>query len=428
MSITPIGTTNHRNTQTPFGIKEADRSGHIYCIGKTGTGKSTLLLNMAIGDILQGKGVGILDPHGDLIQTILDYIPKSRIQDVIYLNPSDTGSLIAYNPLYKVKEENRYLVASNIVSVFKKLFMDSWGPRLEYILRNTIHTLTYYPHGTLLDITPLLTDNQFRYHVLQYADNDALQHFWNKEFNTLSPQQKNEHIAPILNKIGILSTHPVIKEIISNNISSFDISHIMDEGKILLVNLSKGVLGEAGTQFLGSLLVTQFQTASLERTTRPIHERTPFYLYIDEMHSFVTLAFADILSESRKYGLSLFLTHQFLDQLHEDIRKAIFGNVGTLITFRIGTEDAETIEHEFYPTFTKDDLAMLPRYSIYLKLLIDGTISQPFSANTLALTYIKTYVKHEIIRHSRKRYGGIPKSFREGNHFYEKMGGESTLF
>lgn len=405
MIITPIGSTNHQNRNFNFGIKEKDRSGHIYCIGKTGTGKSTLLLNMAIGDILQGKGVGILDPHGDLIHTILEYIPKERMQDVIYLNPADTDHIIAYNPLYKVKEENRYQVASNIVSVFKKLFIDSWGPRMEHILRNTIHTLTYYPHATLLDISPILTDSQFRMHILNHVTNDVLHDFWNKEYNPLSPQQRNEHIAPILNKVGILATHPIIRSIIGNSISSFDISKVMDEKKILLANLSKGVLGEAGTQFLGSLLVTQFQTASLERAKKPIHERTPYYLYIDEMHSFVTLAFADILSESRKYGLSLFLTHQFLDQLHEEIFKAILGNVGTLIVFRIGTQDAETLEHEFYPTFTKEDLSMLPQYSIYLKLLIDGTISQPFSATTLPLTYLKTRLINDIIVHSRNRYG-----------------------
>ncbi|MBL7773408.1 MAG: type IV secretion system DNA-binding domain-containing protein [Chitinophagaceae bacterium] len=403
--LTPIGTTNHRNRQTLFGIKEKDRSGHIYCIGKTGTGKSTLLLNMALGDIIQGRGVAILDPHGDLCLTILDYIPKDRIKDVIYLNPSDMGSLIAYNPLYNVKEENRYQVASNIVSVFKKLWSESWGPRLEHILRNAIYSLTFYPHATLLDISPLITDTNFRFQVLHFVENDTLQNFWQKEFNTLSPQQRNEHIAPILNKVGILATHPIIRSIIGNTVTSFEVSKVMDESKILLVNLSKGILGESGTQFLGSLLVTQFQTASLERAKRNIEDRTPFYLYIDEMHSFVTLSFADILSESRKYGLSLFLTHQFLDQLHEDIRKAIFGNVGTLITFRIGTEDAERIEHEFYPTFTKDDLSMLPQYSIYLKLLIDGTISQPFSATTLPLQYPLTYNKQQVIAYSRKRYG-----------------------
>lgn len=405
VDITIIGTTNHQNRNYTFGIKEKDRTGHIYCIGKTGVGKSTLLLNMAISDILQGKGVSIFDPHGDLIQTVLDYIPKERIKDVIYINPRDTGHMIAYNPLHGLIEDNRYQVASNIVSVFKKLWSESWGPRMEHILRNSIHTLTYYPYATLLHISPLLTDYSFRVEVLRHVDNQTLLDFWNKEFIPLSPQQKNEHIAPILNKVGILACHPIIRSIIGNPISSFDIANVMDESKILLVNLSKGVLGEAGTQFLGSLLVTQFQTASLERAKRHIHNRTPFYLYIDEMHSFVTLSFADILSESRKYGLAIFLTHQFLDQLHEDIRKAILGNVGTLIVFRIGTEDAETLEHEFHPTFTKEDLSILPQYSIYIKLLIDGTVSQPFSATTNSLSFTKTHFKNDIKAYSRRRYG-----------------------
>lgn len=408
-SITPIGTTNHQSRNHIFGIKEKDRTGHMYVLGKTGVGKSTLLLNMAIGDILQGNGVGIFDPHGDLINSVLDYIPKERIQDVIYFNSSDIDHIIAYNPLYGVREENGYQVASNIVSVFKKLWSESWGPRMEHILRNTIYTLTYYRQATLLDISSLLTNYSFRVEVLHHVDNQTLQDFWSKEFTPLSPQQKNEHIAPILNKVGILATHPIIRSIIGNPISSFDISKVMDESKILLVNLSKGVLGEAGTQFLGSLLVTQFQTASLERAKRHIRDRTPFYLYIDEMHSFVTLSFADILSESRKYGLSIFLTHQFLDQLHEDIRKSILGNVGTLIVFRIGTEDAETLEHEFFPTFNKEDLSMLPQYSIYIKLLIDGTVSQPFSATTNPLSYKKTNLKNEVISFSRKRYGSFRK-------------------
>ena len=405
MSITPIGTTNHQSKQYTFGIKPHDRSGHVYCLGKTGVGKSTLLLNMAISDILNGSGLCILDPHGELIESILSFIPPNRIQDVVYINPLDKERLIAYNPIYKVKEENRYQVAANIVSVFKKLWSDSWGPRMEHILRNAIHSLTYCPFATLLDIAPLLSDYTFRNYVLQFVTNESLQSFWVKEFNPLSPQQKNEHIAPILNKVGILSTHPIIKAILGNVVSSFDISEIMNSKKILLCNLSKGVLGEAGTQFLGSLLVTQFQIASLERTRIPSHLRNPYYLYIDEAHSFVTLSFSDILSESRKYGLSLFITHQFIHQLHEDIYKAIIGNVGTLICFRIGTEDAETIESEFQSVFTKEDLTRLPQYSIYLKLLINGSISEPFSATTLPLNHKRHGIEKEIQEYSRKKYG-----------------------
>lgn len=402
--ITPIGTTNHQNKNQIFGINEKDRTGHIYCIGKTGTGKSTLLLNMAIHDIQTGKGTGIIDPHGDLANVILDYIPEERIKDVIYFNAADRDYPIAFNPLYKVAEQNRFLVADNIVSVFKKLWPDSWGPRLEHILRYTILSLLYYPHATLLDIQSLLTDNSFRQLIMTYQTDKSVIHFWQKEFEPLAPQTKNEVISPILNKVGILNSNTTIRNIIGQKISSFTISEVMNKQKLLIVNLSKGYLGEAGTAFLGALLVTQFQTASLERAQIKIFDRKPFYLYIDEMHSFVTLSFTDILSESRKYGLSLFLTHQFLDQLHEDISRSILGNVGTLISFRIGSTDAAKLEDEFYPVFAKDDILTLPQYHIYLKLLIDGTQSAPFSAVTTALPVTKTKTKELCVHYSRKKY------------------------
>jgi hypothetical protein len=402
--LTPIVQTNHQNKYTQFGIKDQDRLQHIYCIGKTGTGKSTLLLNMAIHDIQTGKGIAIIDPHGDLAEQILNYIPKERIKDVVYFNVTDKTHTIAFNPLCNVPDKSKFLVAANIVSTLKKLWPDSWGPRLEHILRNTLLTLLYYPHATLLDIQTILTDYNFRQLVLTYVTDTSLLNFWQKEFEPLALQVKNEVISPILNKVGILQTNKIIKNIIGQRTSAFTIQQIMNKKMICIANLSKGYLGEAGTAFLGSLLVTQFQTASLERAKQPIKHRTPFYLYIDEMHSFITLSFTDILSESRKYGLSLFLTHQFLDQLHEDIRKAIFGNVGTLITFRVGSTDAEHLESELHPIFNKEDIQNLPQYHIYLKLLIDGTQSQPFSAKTLPITQKTNNLKHEAIHYSRTRY------------------------
>lgn len=401
--ITPIGLTNHQSKQQHFGIKQKDRSGHIYCIGKTGTGKSTLLLNMAIHDIRTGKGTGIIDPHGDLAIAILEYIPEERISDVIYFNATDKRQPVAFNPLYKVKEANRFLVADNIVSVFKKLWPDSWGPRLEHILRYTVLSLLYYPHATLLDIQPLLTDYNYRQLILSYVTDKSILHFWQKEFEPLAPNSKNEVISPILNKIGILSSNTAIRNIIGQKVSGLRISELMNQQKVLVVNLSKGYLGEAGTAFLGALLVTQFQTASLERAQIKPQDRHPFYLYIDEMHSFVTLSFADILSESRKYGLSLFLTHQFLDQLHEDIRKAIFGNAGTLITFRTGSQDAAILEEEFHPVFSREDIQGLPQFHIYLKLLIDGSQSMPFSAKTTALPIAESLTIQQRMRYSRRR-------------------------
>lgn len=403
--VTPIGITNWRNQQQVFGIKDTDRLGHIYCIGKTGAGKSTLLLNMAIADIEQGKGVGVIDPHGDLAEEILNYIPTERINDVIYFNAGDTDYPIAFNPFSEVQEEDRYLVAATIVTTLKKLWSDSWGPRLEHILRNTLISLSYYSESTLLDIVPMLTNYEFRKQVLYAVPVVSILDFWHKEFEPLSPQLKNEFIAPIVNKVGLFTAHPILKNILGQQQSTIHIASIMNTKKIFIANLSKGVLGEAGTQLLGSLLVTQFQTASLGRATSPIHSRTPFYLYIDEVHSFITKSFADILSESRKYGLSLFLTHQFIDQLPEEIQKSIIGNVGTLISFRIGTADTKILAQEFFPIFSETDLVSLPRYHIYIKLLIDGTTSKPFSAITLPIKESTVSDTQAIQEVSQKRYG-----------------------
>ena len=403
--ITPIGVTNYQNKHIPFGIKKKDRAGHIYCIGKTGSGKSTLLLNMAVSDIQSGEGVTIIDPHGDIAEEILQYIPRERINDVIYFNAGDREYPLAFNPLHNVRKEDRYTVASTIVITLKKIWSDSWGPRLEHILRNTLLSLTHYPESTLLDITPMLTNYEFRKQVLYSVDDYSLHEFWQKEFEPLSPQLKNEVISPIINKVGLFTAHPLLKNILGQKISTIDIATIMNNQQILIANLSKGFLGEAGTQLLGSLLITQFQTASLQRAKQTIDERTPYYLFIDEMHSFMTLSFADILSESRKYGLSLFLTHQFTDQVDEDILKSILGNVGTLISFRIGASDALVLKTEFHPVFNEIDLVNLPSYSIYLKLLIDGTTSQPFSAITLPPQPKTDSLKEKVIELSRKKYG-----------------------
>ncbi len=417
-SITKIGKTNFRNTNQVFGIKDKDRAGHIYCIGKTGVGKSTLLLNMAISDINSGKGIGIIDPHGDLSESILDYIPRERIKDVIYFNGCDTNFPIAFNPLYNVNTDERHLIASNTVSTLRRIWVESWGPRLEHILRNTILTLIFYPHATLLDIQPLLLDFDFRKKVLQYVTDTALLDFWYKEFNAMSPQFKSEAISPIVNKVGLFQTHTLLRNIVGQEVSSFTIADVMNQKKIFIANLSKGYLGEDATTLLGSMLVTQFQTAALGRSKQPIHDRIPFYLYIDEMHSFVTLSFADILAESRKYGLALFLTHQYIDQLHDDIRKAIFGNVGTIITFRIGANDAELLKPEFNSLFDVEDFIRLPQYGIYLKLLIDGTTSEPFSAYTLPITKEKQLTKTEVIEYSRKTYADKKENVE--NHLYNK--------
>ncbi|MBP6024933.1 type IV secretory system conjugative DNA transfer family protein, partial [Ferruginibacter sp.] len=322
------------------------------------------------------------------------------------------------NPLYNVGAEERHLVASNIISTLKRIWIDSWGPRLEHILRNTILTLVHYPHATLLDIQPLLLDYDFRKKVLQFVTDIALLDFWYKEFNAMSPQLKSEAISPIVNKIGLFQTHIHLRNIVGQEVSSFTITEVMNQKKIFIANLSKGHLGEDATTLLGSMLITQFQTAALARSKQPMHTRTPFYLYIDEMHSFVTLSFADILAESRKYGLSLFLTHQYIDQLHEDIRKAILGNVGTIILFRIGANDAEILKPEFNSLFDVEDFIRLPQYAIYLKLLIDGTTSEPFSAYTLPIAKDREFTKEEIIGHSRKTYASTKEEVE--NKIYQR--------
>ncbi len=381
--ITPIGVTNYRNTNLYFGIKDRDRLQHIYVIGKSGTGKSTLLENMAISDIKRGNGICVIDPHGDIAEDIIKYVPDLRRQDLIYFNATDQENPIAFNPLKGIHPKYHHLVASGLISTFKKIWYESWGPRMEYILRFTLLTLLYMPDATLLDIQPLLTDKEVRAEVMTYVKDDSIISFWQNEFEKFSPTLRAEAISPILNKTGLFITSTPLRNIVGQKTSSFRLQQVLNAGKILVVNLSKGQIGEDASSLLGAMLVNSIQLAALYRAAIPEQDRKPFYLYIDECHSFVTLSFATILSEARKYGLSLFLAHQYIEQMDERIRAAIFGNIGTIISFRVGAGDAEHLEKEFYPVFTKTDFVNLPRYTMYLKLMIDGTTSQPFSALSL---------------------------------------------
>lgn len=381
-SITPIGITNWRNQNKPFNIKDTDRLHHIYVIGKSGTGKSTLLINMALSDIQKGKGLAVIDPHGDVSQTLLKHIPEHRKQDLIYFNPADLHSSIAFNPLHGIHSNYHHLVTSGLISTFKKIWKDTWGPRLEHILRYSLLTLLCYPNATLLDIQPLLTETAFRDKVLDYVTNPHIITFWKNEYDGYSPKQRSEYIAPILNKVGIFRASEPLKNILGQPTRGIRISQVMDKNKIFIANLSKGVLGEDASTILGSILVTSFQLNALYRATITEHQRVPFYLYIDECHSFITDSIADILAEARKYKLSLFLAHQYIEQLSEPIRAAIFGNIGTIISFRVGATDAKYLAREFYPVFNDIDLINLPRYHTYLRLCIDGETSIPFSAIT----------------------------------------------
>ncbi|MEN9582297.1 MAG: hypothetical protein RL641_251 [Candidatus Parcubacteria bacterium] len=403
-SITPIGITDWRNIRKEFGIRDKDRLAHIYLVGKTGVGKSTLILNMAISDMEKGKGLAVVDPHGDLAEELLNYVPENRIQDVIYFNPADEYP-VAYNPLYGVSSRYRYLVASGLIGTFKKLYSDSWGPRMEYVLKFTLLSLLDYPSATLLDIQPLLTNKEFRSVVLTNTKNQAVLSFWKNEFDKMSDYMRSEVISPILNKLGVFATSIPLKNVVSAKESSFKIGNIIEDGKIFIANLSKGVIGEDASLILGSMLINGFQLSALSRAGMNAEKRKPFFLYIDEAHSFVTLSFVDMLSEARKYGLSLLLAHQYINQLNEKIRDAVFGNVGTIIAFRVGQQDAEILAKEFSPVFSESDFIHLPRYSMYVKLMIDGATSKPFSATTKKVQPAEVSFKEQCILASRETFG-----------------------
>ncbi len=404
-NITLIGETNFRNQKVKFGIKEDDRRRHIYIIGKTGMGKTTLLENLAISDIINSKGVAIVDPHGEYAERVLDFVPRHRINDVVFFNPADIAYPIAFNILEQVPKEFRHLVASGLMGIFKKIWPDVWSARMEYILNNAILALLEYPNSTLLAVNRMLANKDFRKKVVEKITDPVVKSFWTQEFAKYTQRLESEATAAIQNKIGQFISSPIIRNIIGQVKSTIDVRKIMDEGKILIMNLSKGKIGEDNSRLLGAMLITKIQIAAMSRVDLPEKDRRDFYLYVDEFQNFATSSFVNILSEARKYRLSLTLAHQYIDQMEESVRDAIFGNVGTIICFRVGAKDAEFLEKEFSPEFTANDLVNLGFANIYLKLMIDGVASRPFSARTLP-----PYPKPEnvytdtIIRVSRERY------------------------
>ncbi len=415
MSVTSIGKTNFRNREQTFGIKDVDRRRHVYVIGKTGTGKSTLLENMAIQDIQDGKGMAIVDPHGDLAENVLHFVPKSRINDVLYFNPADLEWPIGFNLLENVSPEKRHLVASGLVGIFKKIWADSWGPRLEYLLRNIILSLLEYPGATLLGVMRIITDDHYRNKVVAKVTDPVIKSFWVDEYSKYNEKFQVEAVSPIQNKVGQFLSSSLIRNVVGQTKSSFDIREMMDEGKIVIMNLAKGRIGEDNASLLGAMMVTQIQLAAMERVDMPEEERKDFYLYVDEFQNFATESFANILSEARKYRLNLTLAHQYIQQLDANknnnvVRDAVFGNVGTIISFRVGAEDAEALEPEFEPEVTASDLVNLSNYNIYLKLTIDGITSDAFSALTLP-PFQQEGPSHrdKIIKNSRERYAA-PRS------------------
>lgn len=411
--ITFFGTTDFRNFKEKFGIKKLDRRLHMYTIGKTGTGKSTLLMNMIIDDIQKGRGVGVVDPHGQLVTDILERIPAHRINDVIYLNPADRDFPLGFNILESVDPDLRSVVSSGVVGVFKKLFAESWGPRLEYILRNAILALLYYPDTTLLGVNRLLVDDDYRRRVVRKVTDPVVRDFFLEEYDKYDPKFRREAIASIQNKVGQFLSSTTIRNIIGQPKSSFDMRKAMDEGKILLMDLSIGKIGEDNTQMLGSMLITKVQLSAMSRADVAEDQRRDFYLYVDEFQNFATEAFAVMLSEARKYHLNLTLTNQYISQMPEEVAHAIFGNVGTIISFRVGAGDASGLVKEFEPVFEAIDMVNLDNRHIYVKMAIDGVTRPAFSAATLPpLPSIGTDHIDKIVKVSRERYSK-PRSMVE---------------
>lgn len=394
----------HKNKEVVYGIKRGDRRRHMYVIGKTGTGKSTLLANMAINDLKNDEGICIIDPHGDLVETLLDYIPSRRMNDVIYFDPSDTEKTVKLNLFEGESIVHSELIASGIVSVFKKLYGYSWGPRLEYILRNALLTLLKTDQARLSDILELLTNKNFRKPIVESLDDPILKSFWVNEYDVLQEKQRTDSIASILNKVGQFVSSPIVRNIVNARKSSFSIEEVMNSGKILLVNLSQGRLGEDNATLLGAMLITKIQLAAMARVHIPEEERKDFYLYVDEFQNFATDSFTKILSEARKYRLNLLLANQYIAQIPEEVQKAIFGNCGSIVSFVMGADDSAAFSKEFGGIYTTEDLTSLSRYQVINRLSIDNIISRPFPAQTLSLASSRNANKEKVLRVSKERY------------------------
>jgi hypothetical protein len=385
--ITFFAETDFRNERRRFGIKRRDRRAHMYLVGKTGTGKSTLLENLIASDLRADEGLAVLDPHGDLYERVLREVPATRQRELICFNPASPAQALALNVLERRPGDAPHLIAAGLVSVFKKLWADSWGPRMEYILHHAVLALLDVPGATLADIPRILIDPAFRAAAVTITSDSQVKDFWLGEYERYPDRFRTEAIAPIQNKVGQFLANRIVRAVISHSTSSFSLRQVMGEGRILLVNLAKGRIGEDASRLLGALLLTQIELAALSRANIPQEEnRRDFYVYIDEFSSFATASFAGLLTEARKYRVNLILAHQYIEQLEEELCAAVFGNVGTIVAFRLGARDAKYLSREFYPVFTESDLVGLPQHHIYLKLMIDGVTHPAFSAVTLPPT------------------------------------------
>ena len=408
--VTYLGLSTFRDRNILFGIKRKDRRQHVYILGKSGTGKSVLMFNMIIQNIQNGEGVCMVDPHGENVEAVLSAIPPHRIKDVIYFNPADADYHIGFNVLELVDPQYKHLVASGLMGIFTKIWANAWSARMEYILNNTILALLDTPGTTLLGIPRMLVDKDYRQKIISNLKDPVIKAFWVHEYEAWQDKFRNEAIAPIQNKVGQFLSTSIIRNVVGQSKSTINIFDMMNDGKIFLVNVSKGRIGEDNSALLGGMIITKIQLAAMERVRIPEEHRKDFYLYVDEFQNFVTDAFAGILSEARKYRLNLTVAHQYTAQLVVDkssaVRDAVFGNVGTMVVFRVGSDDAEFLESEFEPEFTPQDIVNLPNYKVYMKLMIDGVTSRPFSAKTLPpmIKMGNKKVEEEVIKISRELY------------------------
>lgn len=413
-NISAFGLTNFRGINHQFGMLRYDRSRHVYIIGQTGAGKSGTLELFALSDIFHNQGYAIIDPHGDFAMNNMKFIPASRIDDVVFFNPADTANPVGFNPLEVTDPNMKNNISSEVIGVLKRMFGESWGPRLEYILRYTILALLDRPETTMLDITRMLTDKKFRKETLAYCQDTVVLQFWNIEFASWTDKFQAEAIAPVLNKVGAFTANPIIRNIIGQPRSTFNIRQIMDEGKILIVNLSKGLIGEDNAGILGSFLVTKIQLAAMSRSDiENIDDRRPFYLYVDEFQNFATDSFATILSEARKYGLNLTVANQYISQMSETVRDAVFGNVGTMICFRVSANDAPILSKQFEPQFEPNDLLQMHNRNFIINMVINGEKTPAFSARTLNLPPPQTNLTTDIIKRSREKYSRTRESVEQ---------------
>lgn len=409
--VTYFAATDARGKKVPFGIKAKDRARHMYVIGKTGMGKSTLLENMAIQDIRNGEGMAFIDPHGSAVEKLLDFIPADRVKDVVYFAPFDLEHPIAFNVMEDVGYDKRHLVVSGLMATFKKIWVDAWSARMEYILSNTLLALLEYPGATLLGVNRMYTDKLYRKKVVENIKDPVVKDFWVSEFANYGDRYTQEATPAIQNKIGQFTSNPLIRNIIGQPTSSFDIRDLMDNRKILIMNLSKGLVGDTNMRLLGSMLTTRIFLGAMSRADLPAHElaKAPnFYFYVDEFQNFANESFSEILSEARKYHLNLLIAHQYVAQMEEEVQAAVFGNVGTTVTFRVGPLDAELMEKVFTPEFLQEDLVNLGFAQIYLSLMIDGIGSRPFSAVTIPpIEAPSRSYRAEVVANSRAQFATV---------------------